>query len=84
MRRTTLISALAFAGLGLVVAADAMAGGYGRGPKPDRNTYVVPMTGFQEVPVVVTGGSGECRITIRESAGSIDYEMGWEDLPQEP
>jgi hypothetical protein len=76
MRRTKLISALSLAGIGVLLAANAVAGGYGR----NSDNFVVQMQGFQEVPAVVSGGSGQCRIQINEAAGTIDYQVGFEDL----
>ncbi len=60
------------------LAASASAGGFGAGRNSDN--YKVQMQGFQEVPAVVSNGSGQCRIQINEAAGTIAYQVGFSDL----
>src|SRR5437762_796353 len=87
MRVTKLISALSLAGLGALLTASAFAdygSGFGRGGGHDggrnRDTYTVQLRGMEEVPVVISSGSGELRIVLNEAAGTIDYQLGYQDL----
>jgi len=85
MRRTRLVSALSLIGIGVLFATTAVADGYdhgrghGRG-RMDPDSFRVQLKGFEEVPIVVTGGSGELRLVVNEAAGTIDYELGYENL----
>ena len=79
MRRTKLISALSLSCAGALLATAAFAASPGHGNR-DRDTFKVPLQGFQEVPVVLTSGSGELRLTINEAAGTIAYELGYGGL----
>jgi hypothetical protein len=76
MRRTTLISALSLVATGLLLAASAVAGPKGKGD----DHIKVHLKGFEEVPVVVTGATGELHLTINDAAGTIDYELTYENL----
>jgi len=76
MRRTTLISALSLVATGLLLAASAVAGPKGKGD----DTFKVHLKGFEEVPVVVTGATGELHLTINDAAGTIAYELTYENL----
>lgn len=78
MRRTTLYSALSLAA-GVLLSASVVAGpGNGNGPKDQKvNT---DLTGLQEVPVVITSGKGSLKLTINESARTIDYVLTYSDL----
>jgi hypothetical protein len=75
-----MISALSLAGLGVLLATGPIVASADRGPARDRDTYKVKLKGFEEVPIVVTGASGELRVTINEAAGTIAYQLGYEDL----
>ena len=78
MRRTTLASTLAFAAAGLSLSVSAVAGnGNGNGKQIKVNT---DLTGFQEVPVVITTGEGELKLVINEAARTIDYTLTYSGL----
>ena len=76
MHRTTIISALSLVAAGLLLAANAVAGPKGKGD--DR--IKVHLRGFEEAPVVVTGASGDLHLTIDDAAGTIAYELSYENL----
>ena len=76
MRRTTFVSALSLVATGLLLAASAVAGPKGKGD----DTFKVHLKGFEEVPVVVTGATGELHLTINDAAGTIAYELTYENL----
>lgn len=82
MRRTKLISALSLVAIGVLLAANAVAGGYGKDRDRDRgrDSFRVQLKGFEEVPVIVTGGSGELRLIVNAAAGTIAYQLGYDDL----
>jgi hypothetical protein len=75
MRRTTLVSALSLTVAGLLLSANvAVAKG------KDDGKISVNLRGFEEVPVVVTGGSGQLHLNINDSAGTIAYALSYENL----
>ena len=74
MRRKTLFSALSLATAGLLLSGVSAGNG-----KNDRKIKV-DLTGFDEVPVVITTGNGELKLTIDESARTIDYVLTFADL----
>ena len=77
MRRTTLISALSLAAAGLVLSGGAFAdGNHGR----NSQRIKVDLSGFEEVPVVVTNGKGSLRLNINRAARTIDYVLTYSDL----
>src|SRR5690242_2286558 len=81
MRRTKLISALSLVGLTVLFTATAGADfGRGGGHVRDRDSWRIQLKGFEEVPVVVTSGSGELRLVLNEAAGTITYDLGYSDL----
>jgi len=43
-------------------------------------TVKVHLKGFEEVPAVSTGASGELRLRIDDRAGMIDYELSYDGL----
>ena len=76
MRRTTLVSALSLAAASLLLAASAVAGPKGKGD----DHIKIHLKGFEEVPVVLTGATGELQLTINDAAGTIAYELTYENL----
>jgi hypothetical protein len=82
MHRKKLVSTMAVAGLGVLLAASAIASGYGgfNSRFRDRDSYRVKLTGFEEAPVIITDASGELRLTINEAAGTIAYQLTYADL----
>jgi CHRD domain len=82
MRRKNLISVMALAGISALLAASAIAGGYGSGSNRgrDQDRFRVQLKGFEEVPVIVTDGNGELRLVVNAAAGTIDYQLGYDSL----
>jgi hypothetical protein len=77
MRAATIISALSLASAGLFLAPNAIAdASHGR----NEDSIRVHLKGFEEVPAVVTGATGELRLTINEAAGTIAYNLTYENL----
>jgi CHRD domain-containing protein len=76
MRRTTVASTLSLAAAGLLLSVSAVADN-GTGKQDKINT---DLTGFQEVPVVITTGEGQLRLVIDESARTIDYTLTYSGL----
>ncbi len=77
MRRFTLISALSLVATGVLFAANAVAdSSHAKGEAKIK----VNLKGFEEVPVVVTSGSGELHLVINEAAGTIAYDLSYENL----
>jgi hypothetical protein len=72
MRRKTLFSALALATAGLLLS--------GVSAGKDDKKINVDLTGFEEVPVVITTGNGSLKLTIDEKARTIDYVLTYSDL----
>jgi hypothetical protein len=82
MLRKKLISAMFLAATGMLLTASAVAdygNGYGRG-RIDRDSYRVQLRGSEEVPVIITRASGEFRLVINEAAGTMTYQMSYNDL----
>jgi len=75
MRRKMLLSALSLAAAGLLLS-----GGVSADNGKNNRKINVGLTGFEEVPVVITTGNGELKLTINESAGTIDYVLTFADL----
>jgi len=71
-----LILAFSMAAASLMLAANAVADSKGNG----RDRIRVTMRGFEEAPVVITSASGELRLTIDDAAGTIEYELSYENL----
>jgi hypothetical protein len=46
----------------------------------DGRKIKVDLTGFEEVPVVITTGNGGLKLTINDSATAIDYVLDFADL----
>jgi len=44
------------------------------------NTPGLLLKGFEEVPAVLTGATGELQLTINDAAGTIAYELTYENL----
>lgn len=76
MRRTTLVCTFSLVATSLLLAANAIADSRRHGEEQIR----VPLRGFEEAPVVVTAATGELRLTINEAAGSIAYQLTYENL----
>lgn len=74
MRRQVLFSIL-LATAGLLLSGVTAAGNGGNDRKIN-----VDLTGFEEVPVVVTTGNGELKLTISESGNAVDYVLSFADL----
>jgi hypothetical protein len=76
MRPAMRISAVSLVAAGMLLAANALADSKGK----DEHNIRVNLKGFEEAPVTVTGASGELRLAINEAAGSIAYELTYQDL----
>ena len=74
MRRQVLFSIL-LATAGLLLSGVTAAGNGGNDRKIN-----VDLTGFEEVPVVITTGNGELKLTISESGNAVDYVLSFADL----
>jgi hypothetical protein len=72
MSRVKLAVVVALLGTVMTVSAVAVAGG-GKNAK-------AKLSGFQEVPAVLTDGEGKLRLEINKSAQRIDYTLSYEDL----
>jgi hypothetical protein len=79
MRRNALICALSLltAAWVFVPAASAAPGGQKGKPK---ETIKVQLKGLDEAPVVISGASGELILSIDDVAGTIDYDLSYDDL----
>jgi hypothetical protein len=77
MRRIALVSALSLLAAGVLLSANAVAdSSHGKGD----GKIKVNLKGFEEVPITVTSGSGELQLMINEAAGTIAYNLSYEDL----
>jgi hypothetical protein len=77
MRSTRVKAAIAVAVIGVAgTTTAAVAGGGGK--------TRAKLTGFQEVPALVTAGSGTFKAKINKSANTIDFVLRYEDLPTAP
>jgi hypothetical protein len=76
MRPRMRISTVSLVAAGLLVAANAVADPKGK----DEQSIRVNLKGFEEAPVTITGASGELRLAINEAAGTIAYEVSYQDL----
>lgn len=74
MPRKTLIPALLLAIAGLLFS------GVSAGKGNNARKVNVDLTGFEEVPVVITTGNGEIKLTINEAARTIDYVLTFANL----
>jgi hypothetical protein len=72
MRRMKLGIAVALLGVVMTVSAVAVAGGGGKSK--------AKLSGFEEVPAIVTTGKGKLKLKINKSAQTIDYKLSYEDL----
>ena len=43
-------------------------------------THHAKLEGFREVPVVITTGKGDFKVTINQPETSLDFELNYEDL----
>jgi CHRD domain len=75
MRRTTLVSALSLGVAGLLLSASAAVANGKGDEKMDVN-----LRGFEEVPVTVSGGSGQLQLDINAAAGTIAYSLSYQNL----
>ena len=76
MRRTTVASTLSLAAAGLLLSVSAVAD-----PGKDKQDKInTDLTGFQEVPVVITTGEGQLKLVVNESARTIDYTLTYSGL----
>jgi len=77
MRRTSLAFAVPLLVTSLLLAAGAAADPrHGKGEEKIR----VHLKGLEEVPAVSTAATGELRLTINDAAGTIAYELTYENL----
>ena len=77
MRRTILLSFLSVFATGVLFATNAVADSSHM--KGD-NKIKVNLQGFEEVPVTVSSGSGELQLVINDAAGTIAYNLSYENL----
>ena len=70
MRRRLLCTLSALAGAAIALAAAPAAA----------ETITVQLRGFEEVPVNTSAASGSLRLFINDRAGTIDYELTYENL----
>jgi len=80
MRRTTLASTLSLAAAGLLLSVGAVADKGNDNGKDTQDRINTDLTGFQEVPVVITTGAGQLKLVIDESARTIDYTLTYSGL----
>ena len=77
MRRIRLVSTLSLVAAGVLLSANAVAdSSHGKGD----GKIKVNLKGFEEVPITVRSGSGELQLMINEAAGTIAYNLSYEDL----
>jgi len=76
MRPTKRICTVSLVAAGLLLAANAVADPKGK----DEQNIKVKLKGFEEAPIVVSGASGELSLAINEAAGTIAYEVTYQDL----
>jgi len=76
MRPTKRICTVSLVAAGLLIAANAVADPKGK----DEQSIKVKLKGFEEAPIVVSGASGELSLAINEAAGTIAYEVTYQDL----
>jgi hypothetical protein len=79
MRRTSIVCALSLLGTCLLLGTGALAAGPQDKGKGVQNIRV-NMKGLEEAPVVITGASGVLELDIDEAAGTIAYDLSYEDL----
>jgi hypothetical protein len=72
MSRVKLAVAVALLGTVMTVSAVAIAGGGGK--------TRAHLSGFQEVPAVLSDGSGKFTFTVNQSTQTIDYTLSYEGL----
>jgi hypothetical protein len=72
MSRVKLAGAVALLGVVMTVSAVAVAGGGGK--------TKAKLTGFEEVPAIITTGKGKLKLKINRSAQTIDYELSYSGL----
>ena len=80
MRRTTLASTLSLAAAGLLLSVGAVADNGNDNGKGKQDKINTDLTGFQEVPVVITTGEGQLKLVVNESARTIDYTLTYSGL----
>jgi hypothetical protein len=71
MSRIKLAIGVALLGVVMTVSAVAIAGG---------SKTKAKLSGFEEVPAVLTTGSGKVQLRINDSARTIDYALSYQDL----
>jgi hypothetical protein len=50
------------------------------GAPAEAETRIIKLNGFDEVPVVITGATGELRVKIRRDEQSIEYTLSYQDI----
>jgi len=76
MRRRSLFTVAAILGASLLAGGAAVAA---KGPTGLQNFHA-SLKGYEEVPVVSTPATGFLTIRINQNAGTIDYELNYENL----
>ena len=61
-------------------AALALVSGLALADRDDDRTIRARLSGFQEVPVVSTAGTGEFKGRLNKQTGEIDYEFSYADM----
>jgi hypothetical protein len=72
MSRVKLAVAVALLGAVMTVSAVAVAGNGGKSK--------TRLSGFEEVPAIVTEGNGKLKLRINRSAQTIDYRLSYDEL----
>jgi CHRD domain len=72
MTRVRLALGIALLGVVMTVSAAALAGGGGK--------TKAKLSGFQEVPAVLTDGNGKLKLRISNTEDKIDFELRYADL----
>ena len=80
MHRKTLICALSLFTTALAFAPLGSAAPGPKGKDKGVDTIKVQLKGLEEAPVVISGASGQLVLEIDEAAGTIVYDLTWDDL----
>ncbi len=80
MRCATVASTLSLAAAGLLLSFGSIADNGDDNGKGKQDKINTDLTGFQEVPVVITTGQGQLKLVVNESARTIDYTLTYSDL----
>ncbi len=80
MRRISVVCALSVLGTCLLLGTGALAAGPPEKGKGNNTTLRVNLKGLEEAPVVISGASGVLELDINEAAGTIAYDLSYDDL----